>query len=304
MIAVGVDTHKDSHLAVALDRLGQVLGELIIEAGAAGYRELERWAAGFVAEGQQLVFGIEGAGSYGAGLCEHLQQAGHAVVEVERPRRRERRAGKSDRIDALAAAKKVLGEEGLATPRAGDSRAALAVLLIAHRSCVSERTRLLNQLQALRITAPIALRERIGEGGGRQLERRLARMRARKGAGVAERATLAVMRDLAAHSRSLAVDAARYRQELTEIVGSLSSTLLEEVGVGPISAAKLLVCDPGRFKGEAGICALQRDRADPGLIGQDGPSPPQPRRRPPGQQRDPHDRALALAAPPRDARLS
>lgn len=152
---------------MALDRLGQVLGELVVEAGAAGYRELERWAAGLAADRQELAFGIEGAGSYGAGLCEHLQRVGHAVVEVERPRRRERRVGKSDRIDALAAAKRVLGDEGLATPRAGDSRAALAVLLIAHRSCVSERTRLLNQLQALRITAPIALRERIGEGGVR-----------------------------------------------------------------------------------------------------------------------------------------
>ena len=251
MIAVGVDTHKDSHVAVALDRLGQVLGELVVKADAAGYRKLERWAAGLAADEQQLVFGIEGAGSYGAGLCEQLQRSSHAVVEVERPRRRERRTGKSDRIDALAAAKKVLGDEGLARPRAGDSRAALAVLLIAHRSCVSERTRLLNQLQALRVTAPIPLRERIGEGSGRQLERRLARMRARKGAGVAERAAFAVIRDLAARARSLAVDAARYERELAELVHSLSPALLDEVGVGPISAAKLLACDPGRFKSEA-----------------------------------------------------
>lgn len=113
MIAVGIDTHKDSHFAVVLDRLGQVLGELVIEAGAAGYRELEGWAAGFAADGQQLVFGIEGTGSYGAGLCEHLQRGGRSVVEVERPRRRDRRAGKSDRIDALAAAKKVLAGEGV-----------------------------------------------------------------------------------------------------------------------------------------------------------------------------------------------
>lgn len=82
---------------MALDRLGQLLGELVIEAGAAGYRELERWAAGLAADGRQLVFGIEGAGSYGAGLCEHLQRAGRVVVEVERPRRRDRRAGAASR---------------------------------------------------------------------------------------------------------------------------------------------------------------------------------------------------------------
>jgi transposase len=251
MIAVGVDTHKDSHFAVALDRLGQLLGELVIEVGAAGYRELERWADGLAADGQELVFGIEGTGSYGAGLCEHLQRAGYTVAEVERPRRRDRRAGKSDRIDALAAAKKVLAGEGLSTPRAGGARAALAALLVAYGSCVSERTRVLNQLQSLRVTAPIALRERIGEGSGKQLERRLAKLRARKDAEVAERAVFAVMRDLAAHSRALAADASRYERELAQLVRSLAPTLLEEVGIGPISAAKLLVCDPGRFKSEA-----------------------------------------------------
>lgn len=251
MVAIGVDTHKDSHFAVALDQLGQLLGELVIEVSAAGYRELERWAAGIAAEGGRLVFGIEGTGSYGAGLCEHLQRAGCSVVEVERPRRRERRAGKSDPIDALRAARRVLGGEGLSTPKGGGARAALAALLVAHRSCVSERTRLRNQLQALRVTAPLALRERIGEGSGRQLERRLTRMRARQGAGVAERAVLRVMRDLAAHARALTAAAARYEGELAQIVGSLAPALLEEVGVGPISAAKLLACDPRRFKSEA-----------------------------------------------------
>ena len=122
MIAVGVDTHKERHYAVALDPLGQLLGELSFAASSAGYAELERWAEG-LGDQQRLVFAIEGVGSWGAGLCEHLQGAGHSVVEVERPRRRERRAGKSDRIDALAAAKCALGDE---TPRrraaAGSSR--------------------------------------------------------------------------------------------------------------------------------------------------------------------------------------
>ncbi len=251
MVAVGVDTHKGSHFAVALDQLGQLLGELVIEVSAAGYRELERWATGLSAGGRQLCFGIEGTGSYGAGLCEHLQGAGHSVVEVERPRRRERRGGKSDRIDALAAARKVLAGEGLSMPRAGGARAALAALLVARRSCVSERTRLLNQLQGLHVTAPVALRERLGEGGGKRLERRLQRMRARQGAGVAERAVLAVMGDLAARSRELGEQAARYESEIAQLVASLAPALLGEVGVGPISAAKLLACDPGRFKSEA-----------------------------------------------------
>src|SRR5215217_2006122 len=162
MIAVGVDTHKDRHYAVALDHIGQILAELTIPATAAGYAELQRWAEQ-LADTHELVFGIEGAGSWGAGLCEHLQRAGHSVVEVERPRRRERRAGKSDRIDALAAAKCALSDENTSTPRSRGTLAALRALLVARRSAVAERTRVLNQLQALNATAPVALRERVGD---------------------------------------------------------------------------------------------------------------------------------------------
>ncbi len=251
MIAVGVDTHKDRHIAVALDFLGQLLGELSIEACVAGYVELEVWANALAQEGQQVVFGIEGAGSYGAGLCEHLQHVGCSVLEVERPRRRERRTGKTDRIDAVSAAKRVLSDEGTSTPRQQGPRRALAALLIAQRSAVCERTRLLNQLQSLHVTAPLALRERVGEGSGKQLERRLGTMRARASAPADERTIFAVMRDLAARARALAVDARRYEHELTGLIGSLDETLLQEVGVGPISAAKLLVCDPARFTSEA-----------------------------------------------------
>ena len=132
MIAVGVDTHKERHYAVALDMLRQLLGELAFAATAAGYLELQRWAERV--GDAQLVFGIEGDGSWGAGLCQHLQRAGHAVVEVERPRRRERRGGKSGRIDALAAAKCVLGGETVSTPRSRGILSALRALLIARRS--------------------------------------------------------------------------------------------------------------------------------------------------------------------------
>jgi transposase len=249
MIAVGVDTHKQRHFAVALDALGQVLGERVCAATPAGYAELQRWAERH--GDPELVFGIEGAGSWGAGLCQHLQRASHAVVEVERPRRAERRAGKSDRVDALAAAKQVLAGEKLSTPRRRGVLSALRALLVARRSTVAERTRLLNQLQALNATAPVTLRERIGDGTGKQLERRVLSMRARTSADVEERAVFGVMRDLAARSRALAADARRYEQQLAELVRSLDRTLLDEPGIGPISAAKLLASDPARFEHEA-----------------------------------------------------
>jgi len=144
MIAVGVDTHKNRQIAVALDRLGQLLGEVSIRRAPAGYLELEFWALALAENGQRLVFGIEGAGSWGAGLCEHLQRAGCLVLEVERPRRRERRTGKSDRLDAISAANRVLNDEGTSTPRQQGTRRALAALLVAQRSAICERTRLLN----------------------------------------------------------------------------------------------------------------------------------------------------------------
>jgi transposase len=248
MIAVGVDTHKQWHVAVALDALGQVLGEIVIAATGAGYGELVAWLSGLEGE---VVVGIEGAGSYGAGLCQHLRGAGLVVVEVERPRRRDRRAGKSDHIDALLAAKRVLAGDGVSTPRAAGGRAALSVLVVAYRSCVGERTRLLNQLQGLCVTAPAALRERIGKGNGVRLADRLARMRDRSDAGQHEQTMLTVLRDLARRARQLDAQAGQYRCEITNLVRELHPTLMDEPGVGPISAAKLLVCDPARFPTEA-----------------------------------------------------
>ena len=126
MIAVGVDTHKHEHLARALDGLGQLVGGVTVKADPAGYLELADWLS---ALGEDLVVGVEGTGTYGAGLCEFLLASGIRVVEVERPRREDRRRGKSDAIDALLAARKVLAGDGLSTPRAGGTRQALSALL-------------------------------------------------------------------------------------------------------------------------------------------------------------------------------
>jgi transposase len=265
MIAVGVDTHKHEHLARALDGLGQVVGGLQIEADLAGYLELADWLSEL---GEEVRVGIEGAGSYGAGLCEFLLANGTEVVEVERPRREDRRRGKSDEIDALAAARKVLAGDGLSTPRAGGTRQALGALLVAYRSCVAERTRLLNQLQSLHTSAPIALRERIGAGNGKQLATRLSRMRSRSAAPEAEQLVFTVLRDLARRSHELGVHAGAYERELTRLIDSLDPTLLDEPGVGPISAAKLLASDPRRLKSEAAFARCNGTAPKPASSGQ------------------------------------
>lgn len=135
-------------------------------------------------------------------------------------------------------------------PRRRGILTAIRALLIARRSAVTERTRVMNQLQALNATAPVALRERIGEGTGKQLERRILSMRARPNASLEERVAFSVMRDLATHSRSLGADAKRYQFELAELIRTLDETLLDERAIGPISAAKLLAFDPSRFTSE------------------------------------------------------
>ena len=111
-IIVGVDTHKHTHAAMAITGLGVRVGELTIEVGLGGYRELEAWARSL---GTIRAFGVEGTGSYGAGSTRFLREGGHVVHEVSRPDRRLRRQrGKTDHLDGEAAARAVLGGQATA----------------------------------------------------------------------------------------------------------------------------------------------------------------------------------------------
>ena len=121
---IGVDTHKDLHVAVALDRRGAQLDSREIATTPAGYRSLLAWAEGLGVP----AFAVEGTGSYGVGLVRFLERARVEVFECERPRRRERRRGKSDLIDAALAAQRLLSGEGLSLPRGGGRREELRLL--------------------------------------------------------------------------------------------------------------------------------------------------------------------------------
>ncbi len=265
MIAVGVDTHKEQHFAVALDQLGQVLAEIVITTTLAGYSQFVCWLTGL---GENVLVGIEDAGSYGAGLCEYLQAEQIEVFEVERPKRRERRTGKSDRLDALLAAKKVLARDGLSTPRGSGKRLALQMLLVAYRSAVNERSRLYNQLQALQVGAPYALRERIGTArNGATLANRLTGMRTRPTASLQENTTLQVLRDIANRARALNTEAENYTHQIEEMVCSLAPRLLKEPGVGPICAGKLLAFNPARFTNEAAFARANGTAPQPASSG-------------------------------------
>ena len=174
-VAIGVDTHKEVHVAVALDTLGAQLESREIATTAAGYQSLLTWA-------QELgvpAFAVEGTGSYGAGLVRFLERAGVSVYECERPRRQERRRGKSDLIDAALAARRLLGGERLSLPRGAGRREDLRLLLLERRSALQARTAALNQLSALLVTAPDHLRSRLGALSGERLAQAAARLRPR-----------------------------------------------------------------------------------------------------------------------------
>jgi len=157
-VTVGVDTHKDVHVAVALDALGRRLGDLEVPTTTTGYHKLHQWAAGL---GQVDAFGVEGTGSYGAGLTRHLRRHGIRVIEVNRPDRATRhRKGKSDPIDAEAAARAVLAGTATGTPKAGDDQVeVIRTLKLTRDSAVKAQTQAVNQLKGVLVTAPAELRE-------------------------------------------------------------------------------------------------------------------------------------------------
>jgi transposase len=246
-VAIGIDTHRDRHSACALDPLGRRLGELELGADPAGYRALEEWARSL----GEPAFALEGSGSDGAGLARHLAAGGARVYECERPTRHDRRRGKSDRVDAAAAARRLLAGEGLAQLRGFGPREQLRVLLLERRSAQTARTAALNQLHALVITAPPPLRARLERLRGLALAKRAASLRSGQDC-------VASVRRLARRVLTLSEEVAVVDDELLELVRTLAPALLEECGVGPVCAAQLLVSsgDPARMRSESAFAAL------------------------------------------------
>ena len=164
----GVDTHKDTHTAAALDGSGRLLGHREFAANAAGYAALLAWLGTF---GRLVRVGVEGSGVYGAGLARFLQAAGVELVEVDRPdRKARRRQGKSDPVDAEAAARATqAGRAGGVPKTRGGKVDALRALRVARRSAVAARADAQRQIKALIVTAPDGLRMTLRGLGDREL---------------------------------------------------------------------------------------------------------------------------------------
>jgi len=257
-VVLGVDTHLDVHVAVALDQLGRRLGELTLPTTARGYERLLRWAEGF---GPVGCAGIEGTSSYGAGLARHLKAAGVSVVEVERPKRRHlRRKGKSDPIDAEAAARAVLSGEALGEPKSGDGRVEMIrTLRSARHSAVKARSQAANQLKSLLVTAPEELRHRLRELPTKELVATCARLRLGNDPDDVETATKFALRSVARRHETLSEEITELDVQLDRLVAQVAPELISLPAIGTHHAATLLVVagdNPQRLRNEASFASL------------------------------------------------
>jgi transposase len=266
---IGVDPHRDTLAAAATDPVGGLLAQTSVSADAAGYRRLFDFARAQV-PGRRC-WAVEGAGSYGAGLTAFLQAHGERVVEVGRPKRPPRRAGaKSDALDAIRAAREALVHDQPLAPRRRGDREALRVLLATRHSACVAKVSAINQLKALIVGAPEELRAELRGLTTKHQIRRCAVMRDRPARSLEHRMTVRALRSTAQRIRLLGAEAADFRAELERLVAAVTPWLLELPGVGPISAAQVLVSwsHAGRLRSEAAFAALAGANPIPASSGQ------------------------------------
>jgi transposase len=257
-ITLGVDTHAEQHVVAALDQHGRLLGTHAIPTTPTGYAGLLVWAGDF---GPIECVGIEGTGSYGAGLARWLRHHALVVVAVDRPNRRARRRhGKSDAVDAEAAARAAQAGTASGQPKAGDGDVeAIRALRIARRSAVKARTQAANQLHALVVTAPDALRTRLRSLRVTALVATVARFRRPPGPLTAETATKLALRSIARRYQTLLEEIVALDEQLDDLVRAAAPALVALKGVGTDTAGTLLVAagdNPERLQSEAAFAHL------------------------------------------------
>jgi transposase len=258
-ITLGVDTHKDVHVAVALDGIGRHRGTLSVPANLAGYKRLVDWAEEF---GPLKHAGVEGTGSFGAGLTRFLKGRRIKVSEVIRPRRRDQcRAGKSDPIDAEAAARAVLAGTATGQPKSADGEVEMIrTLRITRRSAVKARVGAANQLQNLLITAPEGLKSELCGLSTARLVAIASRFRPGPNPSDVEAATKFALRSVARRYQRLSEEiSSELDEQLDRLVTEAAPELVAVEGVGTDTAASLLIAagdNPERLENEAAFAHL------------------------------------------------
>ena len=256
-LTLGVDTHLDVHVAALLDERGALLGVESFDTTPDGYRNLLTWAA---SHGEVVLAGVEGTGSYGAGLTRHLHAEGVKVLEVDRPnRQRRRRRGKSDPQDAITAARAAQSgdAQGEAKTRDGNVEA-MRVLRVARSSARKSRTQALNQMRSIISTAPDQIRSELRDLNVYRLLERASAYRPGTRRDVASLTKLS-LRALARRALALEAEIADIDVILKELVHDTAPELVARVGIRVDPATPLLVAagdNPGRLRNEATFAHL------------------------------------------------
>ena len=266
----GVDSHADVHVVAAVCSMShRLLGTETFDTTPAGYVMLLAWLQSF---GVLDAVGIEGTGTYGAGLARFLTAEGVALIEVDRPDRAARRLhGKSDPVDAEAAARAVLSGRATGTPKTRTGVVeAIRTHQVVYRSAVKDRTAAANQFHALTLTAPDAIRTDLQPLAAKQRFDRARRWRDRDGDDLVTRATRQALRELARRIQLLTEQAGRMEAELEILTETAAPALRDVLGVGVHTAAQLLVTagdNPHRIRSEAAfahLCGVAPIRASSG----------------------------------------
>ncbi|MGW7424898.1 IS110 family transposase [Streptomyces sp. NPDC054813] len=262
-VVLGVDTHRDAHVAAVLSLTGAVLATDEFPATAAGYRDLLKWAR---KSGTVRRAGVEGTGSYGASLSRYLLAQGIDVFDVNwMDRADRRRRGKSDPLDAQNAARAVLSGRASARAKTGDGPVQIARMYkLTKASAVKARTTAINQLKAVLVTADPALREELAGLGNAELFRTCAQFTdacgcEEVGAESVVQATRITLGLLAHRIGRLSEEIRDVEARLARLVERHAPQLLDVVGIGPDTAVTLLITvgdNPERLDSEASFAAL------------------------------------------------
>jgi transposase len=256
-LTFGVDTHLEVHVAHANDQLGRPLATLQIPTTPAGYQQLLAWAHEL---GEPVAWGVEGTGSYGAALARFLAANAQVVVEVNRTDRQARRLkGKSDPLDARAAAKAVQAGEVTVLPKAGTGQVEMIrCLRVARATAMRARTQTINALKGLLVTAPTELREQLR---GRSVTRLVQAAAALEPGPLTSPLAAAAfaLGSLARRHQALTAEIHSLTGELERLVATTAPALVARFGIGSDSAGALLVAagdNPDRLPSEAAFSML------------------------------------------------
>lgn len=256
-VTVGVDTHSDVHVAALLDQAGRLLDTRSFPTTTRGYAQLATWAESF---GSVDKVGMEGTGSYGSGLLRFLADYGFTVVEVDRPdRSTRRRAGKSDLIDAEAAARAVLSGRASGTPKSRDAQVEMIrALRVARRGAMKARIQAGGQLDGLVVSAPQSVRQALRGLTGKHRVHGCAALRPGPVTDPTA-ATKVALRSLARRWLALQAEIDDLDVHLTALVSAAAPELVALPGVGVDTAGQLLVTagdNPERLRSEAAFARL------------------------------------------------